>query len=100
MMTIGCNFTSILFKFRREVFGTSLIKGDSNTKEDKVPLDSDSLLMLSYWFFIIIACLVTVGLSWDFWVYWKRVHRDAHHSPEQQGISSSGSSDLDHESLL
>jgi hypothetical protein len=85
--TIDCDLTSCLFKARRETFDASQISSDEEKKEEKVPLDSDALLTLTYWFFVIIACLIAVGLSWDLWMYWKEnIH--AHHGSEQQGISA------------
>ena len=77
------------FKIRREQFGriTGIDPGLAKTKdEEKVPLDSDALLTFTYWFFVIIASLVSIGLSWDFWVYWKKTHPHAHQGEEQPGM--------------
>jgi heme/copper-type cytochrome/quinol oxidase subunit 2 len=45
---------------------------NTQTKELKTALDSDNLLMMSYYFFGIIAFLVSIGLGWDLWEYRKR----------------------------
>ena len=68
-------------QIRRTDFGMTNVKGDSKVEEIKVPLDSDSLLTLTYWFFAIIACFISFGLCWDYWVYKKKSqahdqHRD------------------------
>jgi heme/copper-type cytochrome/quinol oxidase subunit 2 len=60
------------------------VKGDSTVEEIKIPLDSDSLLTLTYWFFVMIACFITFGLGWDYWVYKKRSQAQ-HDDPEQHG---------------
>ena len=63
--------------------------GVANQKdEEKVPLDSDALLTLTYWFFLIIACLMSFGLAWDFWIYWKANHPRGLHEGEQAGMYS------------
>ena len=72
------------------MFDLSQIKSEKSLKEKiKVPLDSDSLLSTTYWFLAIIACLMALGLSWDFWMYWKRtrLHGQHDHGPGE-GIAT------------
>jgi hypothetical protein len=45
---------------------------NTQTKELKTALDSDNLLVMSYYFFGAIGALVAIGLSWDLWEYRKR----------------------------
>ncbi|XP_046840193.1 uncharacterized protein LOC124434354 isoform X2 [Xenia sp. Carnegie-2017] len=52
---------------------------ESISKKKKVPLDSNTILTLSYWCFLIIACLVAFGLSYDYWNYRRRNHTSEHH---------------------
>lgn len=68
----------------------STIKIEPVVKEEKVPLDSDSLLTLTYWFFVIIACLLAIGLAWDFWMYYKRKHAQQRHGKHGDADGSQG----------
>lgn len=44
-------------------------------KELKTALDSDNLLMVSYYFFGIIAVFVAVGLTRDYIIHWRKQRR-------------------------
>ncbi|XP_028394048.1 uncharacterized protein LOC114518284 [Dendronephthya gigantea] len=71
-------------KYRRLFFGNVVLEGESTSKKEKVPLDSDALLTMTYWFFVTIVCLMAIGLSWDYWMHWKKTHPHGLHGPDEQ----------------
>ena len=71
-------------QIRRQEIEPTKVKGDSQVEKMKVPLESESLLTHTYWFFVIIVCFSFIGFCRDYWVFRKR-SRANRHDPDQQG---------------
>ncbi|XP_028394083.1 uncharacterized protein LOC114518309 [Dendronephthya gigantea] len=59
----------------RKALDMSMIEFTENTqtKKLKTALDGDNLLLMSYYFFGIIAVLLLAGIAWDYWMHRQRM---------------------------
>ena len=54
--------------------------------EEKIPLDSDSLLTMIYGCLVVIGCIMPLGLAWDFWMYWEKNSHQKRRGEKQPGM--------------